>query len=105
MPTEAQRNVKYMTKRQLRNETLQLRVEVSTLKMRVTMSEAYAKTMERLLKGRDERIRRMTPQYRTSPYCAVHESIAARQQVKGKNGSYVWMEYCNYIVREECDVA
>lgn len=95
----------HKTKRQLRNEILYLEADIERLELKILIRDNYSKAVERLLKKRDERIQHMTPEYRKSPYCAVHESIATRQQVKGKNGNYVWMEYCNYLTREECDVA
>jgi hypothetical protein len=61
------------------------------------------KKLSLIIDGLGNQIGRMTPSFRKSPYCATHESIAACQQVKG--GNYVWKEYCNYYVRDECDVA
>ncbi len=97
--------MRHKTKRQLRNEILYLENDVDNLGLKLFLRDKTIDVLVGLLKVKDRKISRMTPEYRKSPYCATHESIAARQQVMGKNRSYVWMDYCNHLVREECDIA
>lgn len=35
-------------------------------------------------------------------WCTAHDKIATIQQVKG--GTYQWMPYCDYFLRNECEM-
>lgn len=57
---------------------------------------------DRILQQYESSRREARPVRDAVPYCFRHYAVASRQQVKG--GKYMWMDYCNYYLRSECEM-